>query len=46
MVKDIDKVTMNQFISKLEHIWLHLQYYLKETISSDRIQQCGNAQAV
>lgn len=37
---------MNQFISKLEHICLHLQHYLKETISSDRIEQCGNAQAV
>ena len=46
MVKDIDKTTMNQFISKLEHICLHLQHYFKETISSDRIEQCDNAQAV
>ena len=46
MVKHIDKATINQFISKLEDVRSHLPNYLKKTITSDRIEPCGNAQAI
>ena len=46
MVKHIDQATINQFISKFEDVRSHLPNYLKRTITSDRIEPCGNAQAI
>ena len=46
MVKHIDQATINQFVLKLEDVKSHLPNYLKKTIYSDRIDPCGNAQAI
>ena len=46
MVKNIDQVTINQFVLKLEDVKSHLPNYLRKTIYSDEIEPCGNRQAI